>query len=69
MAVEVECVLGIDHRSIIMDDNISIKISLDAINELGDVSTSNCIFLKFMVNIICQMSYFLKPALQKGNEL
>lgn len=52
-----------------MDDDVSIEISFDAIDELSNISTSDCIFLEFMLNIISQMSYFLKPALQKCDKL
>ena len=51
-----------------MDDDVPIEVSFDAINEFSDISTSNGIFLEFMMNIISQMSYFLEPALQKCDE-
>jgi len=48
-----------------MDDDVPIEVSFDAIDEFSDISTSNGIFLEFMLNVISQMSYFLEPALQK----
>ena len=51
-----------------MDDDVPIEVSFDAINEFSDISTSNGIFLEFMMNIISQMSYFLEPDFQKCDE-
>lgn len=52
-----------------MDNDISCKVSFDAIDELSNISTSNSVFFELMVNIISQVSNFLEPALQKCYKL
>ena len=52
-----------------MDNDVSIEVSFDAINELSNISTSNGIFFEFMFYIIGQMPDFLKPTLQECDEL
>lgn len=57
--------LRVNDGPILMNDDVSIQILIDTIDEVRDVCLSNCLLLQLMVDIIGQMSHLLKPTLKE----
>lgn len=57
--------LRVNDGPILMNDDVSIQILIDTIDEVRDVCLSNCFLLQLMVHIIGQMSHLLQPTLKE----
>ena len=61
--------LRVNDRPVLMNDDVSIQILIDAIDEVRDVCLSNCLLLQLMVHIVGQMPHLLHPTLKESQIL
>lgn len=61
--------LRVNNRPIFMDDNVSMQILIDAIDEIRDVCLSHCFLFQLVIDIVGQVSHLLQPTLKEGKVL
>lgn len=68
-SVVIESMLCVNDGPVLMNDDVSVQVLIDAIDEVRDIGLSHCLLLQLMVHIIGQMPHLLQPTLKESQIL
>ena len=61
--------LRVNDGPVLMNDDVTIQVLVDAVDEIGDIGLGHCFLLQLVVDIVGQVPHLLQPALEEGQVL